>query len=454
MATIILRNDTSSNWTSTDPVLALGEPGLDRDVNKIKIGDGSTAWSSLSYFDAPAPSLNPTLLRTHSAVGYTAQSFGSAGNISSSGNLVIGERENYSRETIYVRNAANGTAAFSITSPMPTGVNWKYLSHAPVVYGDYIAAPQRQTNASGQPVDGRVHIFSATDGSLIKSMELPAGHFTGAGDQGGFGNYGNSIGANYCIIGDRNKDIFAGNVGAGQVHLFTTAAGDWTDGVYVGSIDPPVEGSDNSNFGRTTSIDGIYAAIGDYGQNISGVIRSGAVQIVNCTTSSIIATINNPTPQEDDRFGSAVQILGNYLFIGSYREQEGATDNVGAVYIYKTTNGNWTDASQVARIVNPNANSTNLNDYFGTAITVHGNIMAINAPYEDSNTGTNIGIVYIFKTTSGDWTDTSMEYSFFQPSPAADWTGDSNIFINANYLTIGYTGGNSYQGALYQYSLY
>ena len=235
MATIILRNDTSSNWTSTDPVLALGEPGLDRDVNKIKIGDGSTAWSSLSYFDAPAPSLNPTLLRTHSAVGYTAQSFGSAGNISSSGNLVIGERENYSRETIYVRNAANGTAAFSITSPMPTGVNWKYLSHAPVVYGDYIAAPQRQTNASGQPVDGRVHIFSATDGSLIKSMELPAGHFTGAGDQGGFGNYGNSIGANYCIIGDRNKDIFAGNVGAGQVHLFTTAAGDWTDGVYVGS---------------------------------------------------------------------------------------------------------------------------------------------------------------------------------------------------------------------------
>jgi hypothetical protein len=49
---IQLRNDTAANWTSNDPTLALGEVGLETDTNKMKLGDGTTAWSSLSYFSA------------------------------------------------------------------------------------------------------------------------------------------------------------------------------------------------------------------------------------------------------------------------------------------------------------------------------------------------------------------------------------------------------------------
>jgi hypothetical protein len=50
MATQIkLRRDTAANWTSTNPVLALGEPGLEIDTRKIKYGDGTTAWTSLAY---------------------------------------------------------------------------------------------------------------------------------------------------------------------------------------------------------------------------------------------------------------------------------------------------------------------------------------------------------------------------------------------------------------------
>ena len=50
MATIIqLRRDTAANWTANNPVLADGEPGLEKDTGKEKIGDGVTAWNSLSY---------------------------------------------------------------------------------------------------------------------------------------------------------------------------------------------------------------------------------------------------------------------------------------------------------------------------------------------------------------------------------------------------------------------
>jgi hypothetical protein len=47
--TIQIRRDTSANWTSTNPTLAAGQPGFETDTGRIKIGDGSTAWTSLAY---------------------------------------------------------------------------------------------------------------------------------------------------------------------------------------------------------------------------------------------------------------------------------------------------------------------------------------------------------------------------------------------------------------------
>jgi hypothetical protein len=49
LVTFQIRRDTAANWTSDDPVLALGEPALETDTGKQKIGDGATAWSSLKY---------------------------------------------------------------------------------------------------------------------------------------------------------------------------------------------------------------------------------------------------------------------------------------------------------------------------------------------------------------------------------------------------------------------
>lgn len=51
---IQLRRGTAANWTSADPVLASGEVGFETDTGKFKVGDGSTAWSSLGYFQTAA----------------------------------------------------------------------------------------------------------------------------------------------------------------------------------------------------------------------------------------------------------------------------------------------------------------------------------------------------------------------------------------------------------------
>lgn len=48
---IQLRHDTSANWSSANPTLLEGEFAYETDTKKIKVGDGTTAYTSLEYFE-------------------------------------------------------------------------------------------------------------------------------------------------------------------------------------------------------------------------------------------------------------------------------------------------------------------------------------------------------------------------------------------------------------------
>ena len=50
--TFRLRRDTSANWRTTNSTLSAGEPGIETDTGRIKIGNGSTSWNSLPYVEA------------------------------------------------------------------------------------------------------------------------------------------------------------------------------------------------------------------------------------------------------------------------------------------------------------------------------------------------------------------------------------------------------------------
>ena len=59
---IQFRRDTAANWTSANPVLAQGELGLETDTARYKIGDGSTAWASLSYSSLPSNAISTNVI--------------------------------------------------------------------------------------------------------------------------------------------------------------------------------------------------------------------------------------------------------------------------------------------------------------------------------------------------------------------------------------------------------
>lgn len=60
------RNGTAAEWTAANPILLKGEQGIETDTNKVKYGDGVTAWISLAYAGGGGsytlPTASPTVL--------------------------------------------------------------------------------------------------------------------------------------------------------------------------------------------------------------------------------------------------------------------------------------------------------------------------------------------------------------------------------------------------------
>jgi len=48
---IQIRRDTAANWNSNNPILSSGEFGLESDTQRIKVGNGSVAWTSRPYIN-------------------------------------------------------------------------------------------------------------------------------------------------------------------------------------------------------------------------------------------------------------------------------------------------------------------------------------------------------------------------------------------------------------------
>ena len=60
MSTIQFRRGTASEWSSVNPVLQAGEPGLETDTRRVKSGNGVDSWSDLQYLASEAISVDWT----------------------------------------------------------------------------------------------------------------------------------------------------------------------------------------------------------------------------------------------------------------------------------------------------------------------------------------------------------------------------------------------------------
>ena len=106
---IQLRRGTASAWTAANPTLAIGEFAVETDTDKYKIGDGSTAWTSLGYSSLPSNAIATTGGTFTGTVNFGADGTGQDVNFFSS---TAGDHMKWdaSEEQLVITGTAGATA--------------------------------------------------------------------------------------------------------------------------------------------------------------------------------------------------------------------------------------------------------------------------------------------------------------------------------------------------------
>ena len=117
---IQLRNDLAATWTTRNPVLNKGEIGIEIDTRKMKVGDGTTAWDTLSYMGADANDILAVINENRDtctqielnqgqtdADGLATITSPKKGDTAIVSKLIVGDKRSY---TAYVYNGENWAA--------------------------------------------------------------------------------------------------------------------------------------------------------------------------------------------------------------------------------------------------------------------------------------------------------------------------------------------------------
>jgi hypothetical protein len=241
----------------------------------------------------------------------------------------------------------------------------------------------------------------------------------------------------FSIAGVGNDKLLVGAPGdntgasdAGSAYLFDTA------GTLLATINNPTPAS-NERFGSSVAAVGTdKLLIGAWVADTGGV-AAGAVYLFDLT-GTLLTTINNPDPASGDRFGHSVAAVGaDKVLIGTYGDDTGASD-AGSAYLFDTA------GTLLATINNPDPES---DEFFGISVAAVGNDRLLIGASRDNTGATEAGSAYIFDTAG------NLLTTLNNPDPAVDdLFGYSVTAVGSDKLLIGAYGddtGASRAGSAY-----
>jgi choice-of-anchor B domain-containing protein len=156
--------------------------------------------------------------------------------------------------------------------------------------------------------------------------------------------------------------------------------------------------------------------------------------LADCVTVSLVGTSGTLSPAGvvlNDEFGAVLARDGDLLAVGSPLDDRSGLLDAGSVRIFRRIAGAWT---QEAELVAPDAAAS---DTFGRAVAVSGDLVAIGAPMANPTGIADAGVAYVFRKVGSSW---SLDQRIQRPSPVTkDYFGTA-IAIRGNLLAVGGTG--------------
>ncbi len=233
---------------------------------------------------------------------------------------------------------------------------------------------------------GAVHVYEKVSGQWIFQATLLAPD----------GQSGWQFGAHVAISGDR---IAVGSplnntagTQAGSVYTYEQVAGSW---IHEQTLVPSsLQGGDT--FGNDIDLLGNTLIVSATGDDDKGADAGAAYVYTHGTEWAQSTKITAADGQAGDLFGAAVALGTDKIAVSASGDDDNGSGS-GSVYIYETISGGLTLGTKVT------ASDGSANDYFGHAIAIQGNYLAVGAPFVD-DIGFNSGATYLFKrNTMGAW---------------------------------------------------
>jgi outer membrane protein assembly factor BamB len=334
----------------------------------------------------------------------------------------------YSSGKVYIYNVTTGALLYTLNNPNAYSTSRNdYFGYSVAISGNYAIVGANWEGDAGGAYSGKAYIFDVTTGLLLWTLDNPNAYGTSAGD--GFGD-SVAVSGNYAIVGASYEADVGGN-SSGKAYIFNV-----TTGALVWTLDNPnaYSTSENDRFGWAVAISGNYAAVGAINESDTSGIYSGKAYIYNVTTGALLFTLNDPnaySTSTGDRFGYSVAISGNYAIVGAPEEADVNGIGSGKAYIYNVTTG-----ALLFTLNNPNAYGTSSYDYFGNSVAVSGNYAIIGAYQEADASGSQSGKAYIYNVTTGVRYLTIDNPNKFNANGASSYHGRS-VAISGNYAIVG-----------------
>lgn len=213
-----------------------------------------------------------------------------------------------------------------------------------------------------------------------------------------------------------------GSGGTPSAYFFHYEAGTWVQHQRVYADDS----QDGSNFGDAVAISGTMAVIGAHDYEITGMGACGAAFVFEFDGSNWTQTaVLAPDDGEvNDLFGEAVAIDGDVVVVGAYRDDVGDDDNAGSLYVYQNQGGSWPQVSHLS------ASDASSGANLGDQIAISGSVILAGAPAANPM-GTNSGAAYAFAHDGSQWVDTQLVPADGDPGDyfgyALDFDGNTAI---------------------------
>lgn len=229
--TIKTRRGLAAEWASTNPILSDGEPGVETDTRKMKIGDDVTHWNDLPYTTCPADGNSvPLQLRR-----------GTASELSSANQVLSAGEESWESDTGILKIGDGTTSYNSLTGIVPTSQQTTRSATIIIAASDSSAKSKSQADYVCDGTADNIEIQAALDAlqSSGGKIQLSEGMFYLADDIDLYSNiYLN--GANkratilYLTNGTNKNNISA--MGTNDVHLTNIRVSNLSvDGNHIGN---------------------------------------------------------------------------------------------------------------------------------------------------------------------------------------------------------------------------